>query len=53
MVNSTPGQNQIFGNVAVISAVSETGAGDTKAKAVATIVPYAQSEPGKHDAKRM
>jgi hypothetical protein len=52
-VNSEPGKNQTFGNLAVVSAVSETGASDTKVKATATIVPYAQSEPGKHDPKRM
>jgi hypothetical protein len=46
-VNSTPGQNQAFGNVAVASTTSETGVTSTKAAANATVVPYTQSEPGK------
>lgn len=46
-VNSTPGQNQAFGNVAVASSVSEVGAGDAKVKSAANIVAYAQSEPGR------
>jgi hypothetical protein len=46
-VNSTPGQNQAFGNVAVAPATSEAGASDTHTKATATIVKYGQSEPGR------
>jgi hypothetical protein len=46
-VNSTPGQNQAFGNVAVASSVSSAGASDTSTKATATIVKYGQTEPGR------
>jgi hypothetical protein len=55
-VNSTPGKNQIAANLAVAPAQSETGVTSTKAAAAATVVPYAQSEPGKStvtNAKRM
>ena len=46
-VNSAPGQNQVFGNVAVASAVSEaTGVPDVKAVSVANTVTYAQKETG-------
>jgi hypothetical protein len=51
-VNSSPGQNQAFGNVAVASATSETGVTSTKAAANATIVPYMQAEPGKQPSDR-
>ena len=47
-VNSTPGQNQALGTVAVASAVSEvTGTPDAKVVAAAKAVKYAQSEPGR------
>jgi hypothetical protein len=45
-VNSSPGQNQSFGNVAVVSAASAPGASDTRAKANAVTVTYNQIEPG-------
>lgn len=46
-VNSSPGQNQTFGNVAVVSAVSEaTGVPDVKTISTAKIVVYGQNEPG-------
>jgi hypothetical protein len=47
-VNSTPGQNQVFGNAAVVPATFEVGATDTKTKATATIVKYNQTEPGRN-----
>ena len=52
-VNSSAGQIQVFGNVVVASAVAEVGSStSTKAMAAAVVVPYSQSEPGKHDPKR-
>jgi hypothetical protein len=45
---SSPGQNQVFGNVVVAPATSEVGnVADTKVKATATIVKYGQTEPGR------
>ena len=46
-VNSSPGQNQTAGNVAVSTSASETGVTSAKATAAATAVTYTQSEPGK------
>lgn len=46
-INSTPGQNQINGNVAVAPAQTETGVTSAKVTAAATVVKYNQSEPGK------
>jgi hypothetical protein len=46
-VNSTPGQNQIFGNIAVAAATSEVGTDGPKAFAAAKVVPYTQSETGR------
>jgi hypothetical protein len=47
-VNSSPGQNQAFGNVAVSAATAEVGSTTaTKTIATNTVVKYTQSEPGK------
>jgi hypothetical protein len=46
-VNSSPGQNQIAGNLAVTAATSEVGAEKSHVFATATIVPYAQAETGR------
>jgi cytochrome c553 len=46
-VNSTPGQNQLFGNVSVVMSTAAAGASDSQAKAIAKFVPYMQSEPGR------
>jgi hypothetical protein len=46
-VNSSPGQNQNAGNVAVSYGINETGVTSAKATAAAVVVPYTQSEPGK------
>jgi hypothetical protein len=47
-VNSSPGQNQVFGTVAVVPAISEVGTVTaTKTIATLTTVSYSQSEPGK------
>lgn len=51
-VNSSAGQNQAFGSVAVASSAASAGAQDSQNKAAAVVVPYSQSEPGKHDPKR-
>ncbi len=46
-VNSAPGQNQAFGNVAVAPASAEVGSTTgTKTIATNTVVKYMQSEPG-------
>jgi hypothetical protein len=47
-VISAPGQNQVFGNVAVASAISKPGpTQSTMVNAVATTVSYSQCEPGR------
>lgn len=46
-VNSSPGQNQIAGNIAVTPSVSAPGASNTRGTATLTKVAYMQSEPGK------
>lgn len=51
-VNSSPGQSQVNGNVAVAPSLPATVAQRARATAVLTTVSYAQSEPGKHDAAR-
>jgi hypothetical protein len=47
-VNSTPGQNQTFGNVAVAASPPYVPVQDTRAKSTANIVAYGQVEPGRH-----
>jgi hypothetical protein len=46
-VNSSPGQNQVAGNVTVTSATAEVGTDQVKVAARAVTVPYMQVEPGK------
>ena len=46
-VNSSPGQSQAAGNVAVVSTTAETGVTSAKIAAATVVVPYMQSEPGK------
>lgn len=46
-VNSSPGQNQIAGNIAVTPSVSAPGASNTRGTATLTTVAYMQSEPGR------
>jgi len=46
-VNSSPGQNQTFGNATVAAGAVHVGAGDPLLKAAATVVTYMQSEPGR------
>jgi hypothetical protein len=45
-VNSSPGQNQVFGNAVVASGRSQPGSVDQETKSNAIVVPYTQSEPG-------
>ena len=56
-VQSTPGQNQTFANIAVAVGPVQPGASQSRATSTATIVTYGQVEPGrKNDAaegKRM
>lgn len=47
-VNSSPGQNQVFGNAVVASGRSQPGSSDQELKANATFVKYSQTEPGRH-----
>jgi hypothetical protein len=46
-VNSSPGQNQVFGNAVVASGRAQPGSVDQETKANATVVAYSQSEPGR------
>jgi hypothetical protein len=46
-VNSSPGQNQTFGNAVVASGRSQPGSVDQETKSNAVTVPYAQNEPGR------
>jgi hypothetical protein len=49
-VNSCPGQSQVNGNVVVVPSPPFTAAQQTRATAVAKVVVYGQSEPGKQTA---
>lgn len=45
-VNSSPGQNQPFGNVAVVPGPVQGGASQSRSISTMTTVTYSQSEPG-------
>ena len=49
-VNSCPGQSQVNGNVAVPASPPYSVTQNSRASAVATVVKYAQAEPGKQTA---
>ena len=45
-VNSSPGQNQPFGNVAVVPGPVQGGASQSRSISTMTTVTYNQAEPG-------
>lgn len=47
-VNSSPGQSQPFGNKAVVPSPPYVPTQDARAKSTANVVPYKQTEPGRH-----
>lgn len=49
-VNSEPGVSQVPPTIVVPTVSKEVGAENAKAAAVAKVVPYMQSEPGKSTA---
>ena len=47
-VTLSPGQNQVFANIAVPLGIPQEPIQVTRATAIATTVSYAQVEPGRH-----